>query len=143
MATLGPRWIPAAGVLKILSVVGMAWIFAFFTGPLLQAMEGQEIWLSSSGVEHWLEWPFWSELVLRFETATSGAASRRLSFAPGNDLPIDYSCVCISTDPAVRRLVLDLSRAITPSVVASIAIAATLEAFDLNGLLIHQKPISH
>jgi len=38
MAALGPQWTPAAGVLKILSVLGMFFIFAFFTGPLLQAL---------------------------------------------------------------------------------------------------------
>jgi PST family polysaccharide transporter len=38
MATLGPKWIPAAGVLKILCVLGVLLTFAFFTGPLLQAL---------------------------------------------------------------------------------------------------------
>jgi O-antigen/teichoic acid export membrane protein len=38
MATIGQKWIPAAGVLKILSLLGMLLIFAYFTGPLLQAL---------------------------------------------------------------------------------------------------------
>jgi len=38
MATLGPKWIPAAGVLKILCILGMLLTLAFFTGPLLQAL---------------------------------------------------------------------------------------------------------
>ena len=38
MATLGPQWSAAADVLKILSVLGMLMIFAYFTGPLLQAL---------------------------------------------------------------------------------------------------------
>src|SRR5207245_1310211 len=38
MATLGPEWLPAAYVLKILCVLGMLLMFAFFTGPLLQAL---------------------------------------------------------------------------------------------------------
>jgi len=38
MATLGPKWIPAADVLKILCATGMVIVFAYFTGPLLQAM---------------------------------------------------------------------------------------------------------
>ena len=38
MATLGPQWIPAAAVLKVLCVFGMVIIFAYFTGPLLQAL---------------------------------------------------------------------------------------------------------
>jgi O-antigen/teichoic acid export membrane protein len=37
MAVLGPKWIPAAGVLRILSVIGMLFVFDLFTGPLLQA----------------------------------------------------------------------------------------------------------
>jgi O-antigen/teichoic acid export membrane protein len=37
MATLGPKWIPAADVLKVLSATGMVIVFAYFTGPLLQA----------------------------------------------------------------------------------------------------------
>ena len=38
MATIGPQWIPASNALKVLSVLGMAMIFAFFTGPLMQAL---------------------------------------------------------------------------------------------------------
>lgn len=38
MAVIGPKWIPAASVLKILSVLGMSVIFVYFTGPLLQAL---------------------------------------------------------------------------------------------------------
>jgi O-antigen/teichoic acid export membrane protein len=38
MATLGPQWVPAGDVLKVLSVVGMSLTFAYFTGPLLQAL---------------------------------------------------------------------------------------------------------
>jgi len=38
MATLGPKWIPASAVLKILSVLGMFLMFSIFTGPLLQAL---------------------------------------------------------------------------------------------------------
>jgi O-antigen/teichoic acid export membrane protein/2-polyprenyl-3-methyl-5-hydroxy-6-metoxy-1,4-benzoquinol methylase len=38
MATLGPNWMAATGVLKILALLGMAVIFAQFTGPLLLAL---------------------------------------------------------------------------------------------------------
>jgi len=38
MATLGPNWVPASNVLKILSMSGIAMVFAIFTGPLLQAI---------------------------------------------------------------------------------------------------------
>jgi len=38
MATLGAQWIPAADVLKVLCALGMVIIFAYFTGPLLQAL---------------------------------------------------------------------------------------------------------
>jgi O-antigen/teichoic acid export membrane protein len=38
MATLGPKWIPASGALKVLCFVGMSVVFACFTGPLLQAL---------------------------------------------------------------------------------------------------------
>jgi O-antigen/teichoic acid export membrane protein len=38
MATLGPKWEPAADVLKVLCALGMFIIFAYFTGPLLQAL---------------------------------------------------------------------------------------------------------
>ncbi|HUB00965.1 MAG TPA: lipopolysaccharide biosynthesis protein [Terracidiphilus sp.] len=38
MATLGPSWIPAADALKVLCMLGMVIIFAYFTGPLLQAL---------------------------------------------------------------------------------------------------------
>ena len=38
MATIGPQWIPAANVLRVLCVVGMFLMFAYFTGPLMQAL---------------------------------------------------------------------------------------------------------
>ena len=37
MATIGPEWVPASDALKVLSVLGMAMVFANFTSPLLQA----------------------------------------------------------------------------------------------------------
>lgn len=38
MNTLGAKWLPASPVLKVLCVLGMSAVFAFFTGPLLQAL---------------------------------------------------------------------------------------------------------
>jgi O-antigen/teichoic acid export membrane protein/glycosyltransferase involved in cell wall biosynthesis/SAM-dependent methyltransferase len=38
MAIMGPKWAPAAHALPLLCVVGMSSVFAYFTGPLLQAL---------------------------------------------------------------------------------------------------------
>ncbi len=38
MAILGPKWLLASSVLKILCAAGMCLMFALFTGPLLQAL---------------------------------------------------------------------------------------------------------
>lgn len=38
MEVLGAKWVPASGVLKILSLLGMFIIFGYFTVPLLQAL---------------------------------------------------------------------------------------------------------
>jgi O-antigen/teichoic acid export membrane protein len=38
MAMVGPQWAPAANVLKVLCALSMSIIFAFFTGPLMQAL---------------------------------------------------------------------------------------------------------
>jgi teichuronic acid exporter len=38
MATVGAQWAPASNVLKILCLMSMSIIFAFFTGPLMQAL---------------------------------------------------------------------------------------------------------
>jgi PST family polysaccharide transporter len=38
MAVIGPKWIPAAGALKVLCFMGMGVIFAYFTSPLMQAL---------------------------------------------------------------------------------------------------------
>jgi O-antigen/teichoic acid export membrane protein len=38
MASLGPKWMPASEVLRILSVLGVMSMFSIFTGPLLQAL---------------------------------------------------------------------------------------------------------
>ena len=37
LQVLGPKWLPAQNALKLLSVLGMCSVFAYFTGPLLQA----------------------------------------------------------------------------------------------------------
>lgn len=38
MATLGPKWVPATDVLRILCVQGMIFALSYFTGPLLTAI---------------------------------------------------------------------------------------------------------
>ncbi len=38
MTFLGAKWVPATGVLKLLCAAGAALLFAFFTGPLMQAL---------------------------------------------------------------------------------------------------------
>jgi O-antigen/teichoic acid export membrane protein len=38
MATIGSKWIPASDALKVLCVLGVIIVFAFFTSPLLQAL---------------------------------------------------------------------------------------------------------
>jgi O-antigen/teichoic acid export membrane protein len=38
MATVGAKWVPAANVLRILCILSMLLVFAYFTGPLLQAL---------------------------------------------------------------------------------------------------------
>jgi O-antigen/teichoic acid export membrane protein len=38
MGIMGPKWVLASGVLKILSILGMLTLFTMFTGPLLQAL---------------------------------------------------------------------------------------------------------
>lgn len=38
MATLGPKWVPATDVLRVLCLLGMALVLSYFTGPLLQAL---------------------------------------------------------------------------------------------------------
>jgi O-antigen/teichoic acid export membrane protein len=38
MNLMGPKWVLASGVLKILSILGMLMLFVMFTGPLLQAL---------------------------------------------------------------------------------------------------------
>ncbi len=38
ISLIGPAWAPAAGVLQILCLAGIALTFVFFTGPLLQAL---------------------------------------------------------------------------------------------------------
>jgi PST family polysaccharide transporter len=49
MAALGPKWMPATDVLKILCVQGMIFTLSYFTGPLLSA-------LGRPGTSAKLEW---------------------------------------------------------------------------------------
>jgi PST family polysaccharide transporter len=141
MATIGPKWIPASQVLKVLCVVGMAMIFAYFTGPLLQALARTR----ELGI---LEWGRTALavgiLVVAGLFVRHGPASWQIM---GIALSRFVSGVFVITP--IFLLVLmklcgmtfrDFVAAVTPSAVSSICVVVSVYLFHLTGLLSGGRP---
>jgi teichuronic acid exporter len=142
MATLGSKWLPASGVLKILAVLGMSAVFAYFTGPLLQAL---------SRPHHLavLEWARSGVGVLFLAVAgyfvRGGTLTQQIiglslaRFVPGVFLvmPVFLYLLMHLCGISFR----DLASAVAPSVLASTGLVATILLFKLSGWAAYAKPV--
>jgi O-antigen/teichoic acid export membrane protein len=142
MATLGSKWLPASGVLKILAVLGMSAVFAYFTGPLLQAL---------SRPHHLavLEWARSGVGVLflaaagyyvRGGTLTQQIVGLSLArFVPGVFLvmPVFLYLLMHLCGISFR----ELASAVAPSAFASAGLVAAILLFKLNGWASYAKPV--
>jgi O-antigen/teichoic acid export membrane protein len=142
MATLGPKWIPAADALKVLCLMGMSTVFACFTGPMLQALSRPHhvaalAWARTAvgtlllvGVgfvvrNHPIAWQI------------TGIALARTVALAGIVMPVFLYIL--------MRLCMisfeDLRTAVKPSVLASMSIITAVVLFHLSGLLASGKPL--
>lgn len=141
MATLGPQWIPASGVTKVLCGLGMAMIFAFFTGPLLQA-------LSRPHQLAVLEWGrtalgivllFGAWLIVRHGSVTTqvmGIALARLATMSFVVTPLFVYILVRLSGVSLRSL----AAAVFPSVASSVSVVFFVSLFRFSGLLANGKP---
>jgi O-antigen/teichoic acid export membrane protein len=141
MATIGPKWVAASDVLKVLCILGMVLIFGFFTGPLLQAMARP----------HRLALLEWARTVVgmlclvvagrlvRNGSVTSQIMSIALArFVAGALLATPVFMYILMR--LCRISIRDLAAAVAPSAFASVALVTMITMFQHLGYLSHGKP---
>ncbi|HEY4245825.1 MAG TPA: oligosaccharide flippase family protein [Lacunisphaera sp.] len=142
MAVVGPEWLAATNVLKVLCVFGAIMIFTFFTGPLLQAL-GRTTALAI------LEW---SRTLVGLLFLVIAAHLVRDSSEAWQILGIPLARlangVCVIAPLYLyffvrlcRLQVRDLVRAIMPSAITAGAIIAAVMLFQATGLLEGNRPM--
>jgi O-antigen/teichoic acid export membrane protein len=141
MATVGAQWIPATRVLQVLCLLGMFFVFAFFTGPLLQALA--KVKLAAA-----LEWGrtivgivllLVAGFVARglpISSQIMGIALARFVVGAFLVTPVFLYLLMRLAGIAFR----DLVSSITPSVLASLSVALSVLLFHETGLLSTGKP---
>lgn len=142
MAMMGPRWQPATMILRILCAFAMVLTFAYFTGPLLQA-------LSKPGTLAVLEW---SRLVAgSLVLAATGLVVRRAGVEAqliGIGLA-RFATAAFLVTPVFVYMLLRLSRipfwellsAIAPSVAAATSVVAAVEALEHSSWFMGSRPL--
>jgi teichuronic acid exporter len=140
MATIGPSWVAASNVLKILSLLNMVLVFSFFTGPLLQALSRPR----HLAVLEWLRAGLGTLLLLAagflvrngsVGAQIAGIAGARLATGALLVTPVYVYLLMRLSGVSLR----DLASAIGPSAVASAAVVASVVLFQSTGWLTSQK----
>ncbi|MGC2331976.1 MAG: oligosaccharide flippase family protein [Candidatus Acidiferrales bacterium] len=142
MAVIGPQWIPAAGVLKILSVLGMFLIFVFFTGPLLQA-------LSKTRDLAFLEWARTAVGVTLLVIAGFCVRNRSIDWQVAGIAFARFCTGALLVTPVFVYILMrltkislrDLIGSIASSVIASASIVVSVMLISTSGLLSNHRPV--
>ena len=141
MATLGPKWVPATNVLKILCVQGMIFTLSYFTGPLMTALGRPKqvaklewvravvgvLFLSVSGI------------LLRNAAVSWQVTGIALARAIPNAIFVTPVFLYLLMDYA-RVSLRDLISALASPVWASISIVAAVILLRLTGIAIWSRP---
>jgi O-antigen/teichoic acid export membrane protein len=143
MAVLGSKWLPASNVLKILAVLGMSAVFAYFTGPLLQALSRPHhlavLEWARSGVG--VVFLAVAGYFVRGGTLTQQIVGLSLArFVPGVFIvmPVFLYLLMHLCGISFR----DLAAAVAPSAIASVGLVAAILLFSLNGWAAYARPIT-
>jgi len=143
MAVLGSKWLPASNVLKILAVLGMSAVFAYFTGPLLQALSRPHhlavLEWARSGVG--VVFLAVAGYFVRGGTLTQQIVGLSLArFVPGVFIvmPVFLYLLMHLCGISFR----DLAAAVAPSAIASAGLVAAILLFSLNGWAAYARPIT-
>jgi O-antigen/teichoic acid export membrane protein len=142
MATIGPKWTPASDVLKILCFVGMAMIFAYFTGPLLQALARTR----ELGILEWGRTALAAAvLIVAGLVVRHGSVDRQIM---GIALSRFISGVFVITPFFLFILMKlcgvsfrDFVGAVTPSALASVYVVLSVYLFNITGAFAEGRPI--
>jgi lipopolysaccharide exporter len=141
MATVGAKWIPATGVLRVLCVLAMFFVFAVFTGPLLQALAQVRL----AAVLVWARTAVGIVLLIvagfaaRNSTVNSQIMAIALArFVVGAFLvaPVFLWLLMRLAGIAFR----DLVAAIIPSILASLGVVLSIVLFHALGWLSNARP---
>jgi len=141
MATVGAQWIPAKGVLQVLCVLGMCFVFAFFTGPLLQALA--KVKLAAA-----LEWARTAAGIALLVVAGFVARGRPISWQIMGIALARFVGGAFLVTPVFLYLLMrlagiafrDLISSLAPSVLASVSVALSVLLFHETGWLSNGKP---
>jgi O-antigen/teichoic acid export membrane protein len=142
MATLGTKWIPAAGALKILCVVGMCAVVASFTGPMLQALSRP----------HHVAGLVWARVAIAtvFLIGTGYLVrNRSVRWQLIGIASARFATMAFLVTPIFLRILMRLARiplrdlisAVAPSALASLSTILAVVLFQISGLLVDGKPI--
>jgi PST family polysaccharide transporter len=142
MGVIGPQWYPAANALRLLSLLGMFFMFSMFTGPLLQA-------LGRPGYLAILEWcrtllgfvvllaAGWLVHHAALESQVTGIALARCSTGVLLVTPLYLYLLlrfgCVSLREAVA--------AVYPSVLSALAIGLSFALLRVSGVLTYTTPV--
>jgi PST family polysaccharide transporter len=141
MATVGPQWIPAARVLQVLCVLGMFFVFAFFTGPLLQALA--KVKLAAA-----LEWARTLAGIALLLVAGVAARSHPITSQIMGIALARFVIGALLVTPVFLYLLMrlagitfrDLLCSIAPSVMASVGVVLSVSLFHITGWLSTVRP---
>ena len=142
MATIGPKWIPAADVLKILSVLGMLLVLAYFTGPLLQALARPR----QLAVLEWARTAAGTALLLvaGFLVRNGSVSSQIAGIAVARFVTGALLVTPVFLYIFVRLCKIslrDLAACIAPSAIAAASVVGSVMLFHLSGWLASDKTV--
>jgi O-antigen/teichoic acid export membrane protein len=141
-AALGPKWVPASNVLKVLCALGIVLVFHFFTGPMLQALrKTREIVI--------LEWGrtlvgIVCLLVAGFFVRHGSMNGQIMAIALAR-----FVTGALIVTPIYLYILMQLSEisvhevtaAVAPSAVASVAVVGAVSLFQYLGWLSNGRPL--
>ena len=141
MASLGPRWLPAADALRVLCVYGISIVFACFTGPMLQALSRPH----HLAVLEWVRMAVGTSLVVIAGLLVRNSSIDRQLMGIALARCITMTCLVA---PAFLLILMrlagiswrDLRSAVAPSALASLASVVAASLFQFSGWLAGGRP---
>jgi O-antigen/teichoic acid export membrane protein len=143
MATIGPQWAPASGVLKVLCGVGMCVMFAYFTGPLMQALSRPH----ELAVLEWLRTAVGIVFLVAAGVLVRGSS---LNWQIMGVALARLASVALIVAPAFLYILMrlcgisfrDIVVSVTPSASASGSLVIAIAVFHASGWLSHFRPVN-